>query len=264
MFFSSLLLSSLCLTATGCQNEGGIAAPSAANLIDTSPAEDPINYTNFGNQQYSSNTNGIQKNSNSSSSGKQVQVGEKCQRRDPNHLCLAVNYVVYANSLGKPIVTPQEAAANIKEINKVWNQCNLGFQIEKFQTINPSQVGLKFHTADSSELDEIRNAKYADGNSLLVVTTGKWDRSGSLGSTGANAWTAMPGSGPYGAVLEASVGSFANIIAHELGHYIGLDHVSDSNDLMNPIIYDNSTELTKDQCENARNTIAQYWSNHLR
>jgi hypothetical protein len=72
----------------------------------------------------------------------------------------------------------------------------------------------------------------------------------------ANAWTAMPGQQPAGAVLEAPVATNDNITAHELGHYLGLDHARDQAELMNPIIYKDSVRITAAQCEQMRATAA--------
>jgi hypothetical protein len=185
-------------------------------------------------------------------------VGDTCKAGDSNHLCLALKYVGYKADDGTPTVSQNDAISNVKQINKLWNQCDLGFQIENYSAINPKDSGLKYNTANTSELDDIRKAESSD-TALVVVTTGTWDRSGSLGDTPANAWTAMPGESLYGAILEKPVGTFGNIVAHELGHYVGLDHVSDESDLMNPVIYDSSTQLTKDQCSTARTTVASYW-----
>jgi hypothetical protein len=186
-------------------------------------------------------------------------IGESCKSSDPNHICLALKYIVYTDSSGRPSVTSTQAAANIKVINKIWNQCNIGFQIETYHQIEPSKHHLVFSTANIGDLDEIRST-FEDPDHLLVVTTGSWNRTGSLGHTSANAWTSLPGSTPYGAVLEASVGNFGNILAHELGHYLNLDHLSEATDLMNPIIYDNSTQLNQDQCNSARSTANSYWA----
>src|SRR2546423_719044 len=74
--------------------------------------------------------------------------------------------------------------------------------------------------------------------------------------------TNMPGDGIYGAIMEASIVNYGNgvIYAHEFGHYLGLDHVGDTSDLMNAIVYTTSTKLTSGQCQAARDTASSYWS----
>jgi hypothetical protein len=190
-------------------------------------------------------------------------AGTSCHSDDPSHVCLGMKYVVFKDSSGKPVVSKEEAAANVQQINDVWKQCSLGFQIDEFVEATPKDAGLNYNTADYTELDDIRK-KFEDDKTLLVVTTGSWDRNGSIGSTGANAWTSMPGESLYGAILEKSVGTFGNIIAHELGHYIGLDHADDTSNLMNPVIYDKSKGLSKSQCDTARKTTADFWQRMLR
>jgi hypothetical protein len=64
----------------------------------------------------------------------------------------------------------------------------------------------------------------------------------------------MPGQQPAGAVLEAPVAGNDNITAHELGHYLGLDHAKNELELMNPIIYKKSIRLTPMQCQQMRQT----------
>jgi hypothetical protein len=172
---------------------------------------------------------------------------------------LALKYVVYLNpDTREPVVTQARALANVHAVNQVWQQCGVHFQIEQFATVNPTDYGLNYLTVSYAELDSVR-AAFADNGEMLVVTTGTWDRSGTLGSTAANAWTAMPGAGPHGTVMERPVSSFANIIAHELGHYMNLHHVDDEADLMNPIIYSNSGGLNSDQCATVRSAIAFFW-----
>jgi hypothetical protein len=190
-------------------------------------------------------------------------VGDSCKTGAPNQLCLAVKYVGYQNSSGVPTVSQEEAIANMKQINKLWQQCSIGFQIENYSAIVPKDHGLRYNTANMSELNDIRKVM-SDDTTLLVTTTGTWDRGGSLGDTGANAWAAMPGENLYGVVFEKAVATFGNIIAHELGHYVGLDHGQNSSNLMNPIIYDDSTKLTQSQCNQARETIGSYWQKMVR
>ena len=177
--------------------------------------------------------------------------------------CLALKYVVYKDSAGVPVVSQDEAIANVQSINQTWSACGISFQMDEFLAVNPVDFGLTFNTANNSELDPIRRA-FDGSDTLLVVTTGKWDRTGTLGSTGANAWTNMPGSSALGAILESAVGTYPNIIAHELGHYLNLPHVSDTTDLMNPVIYSTSTRLTSSQCSAALAAVTHYWSAMLR
>ena len=178
-------------------------------------------------------------------------------------MCLALKYVVYEDPTAKPVVSQTEALSNLATINSTWSQCNITFQIDQYLPVDPTKSSLAFNTANSSELDSIRKT-YEDTSTLLVVTTGTWNRAGTLGSTGANAWTNMPGNNIYGAILEATVGTYPLIIAHELGHYLNLDHASDATDLMNPLIYSTSTTLTQFQCTAAQAASRNYWKAMLR
>ncbi|HLE01009.1 MAG TPA: matrixin family metalloprotease [Bdellovibrionota bacterium] len=190
-------------------------------------------------------------------------VGESCSSDDPTFLCLGLKYVVYTDIISTPIVSRKSAIGNVKLINKVWNQCKIGFQIDEFLAAPPADYGLRYQTANYAELDAIRNT-FLDNSTLLVVTTGTWDRTGSLGNTGANAWTAMPNGPPYGVIMERPVGVYANIIAHELGHYLNVGHVSDNSSLMNPIIYTNSTGISRTDCTKARSAARYFWSKMIR
>ncbi len=190
-------------------------------------------------------------------------LGGSCKSDDRDHLCLALKYGVYKDYSGRSVITPSEAIENVKQIDRVWHQCNIAFQIDEFVSVDPNVDELNYQPANTGELDVIRK-RLDDSDKLLVVTTGTWNRSGSLGSSGANAWTAMPGENLYGAILESPVGKFGNIIAHELGHYLSLAHVGDASDLMNPIIYENSTQLASWQCTNARAAVQSYWQRMVR
>ncbi len=193
----------------------------------------------------------------------QTRSGEGCHTDDPSHLCLALKYVVFDDSDGSPAISEPTVSSDISSINRIWDQCQIHFQVDQFLSINPQKYDLAFHSAEDSDLDQIRKT-FMDSSSLLVVTTGKWNRSGSLGKTGANAWTAMPGDIFYGVVLEAPVGDYPNIIAHELGHYLNLDHVSNTANLMNPVIYEDSKRITQSECQVALNAVKDYWKSMVR
>ena len=190
-------------------------------------------------------------------------LGPSCRSDDNSRFCVALKYVVYKDSNDRPVVSEQEAISNLAAVNAVFSKCQIAFQIDEFVPAEPSRYGLTFNTANSSELDIIRRA-FQDDSEMVVVTTGDWNRSGSLGSTGANAWTNMPGMGLYGVILEDAVGTYPNLIAHELGHYVNLDHSSDASNLMSPIIYTTSTGLTAGQCSAARDALNSFWPRMLR
>lgn len=188
-----------------------------------------------------------------------VAVGESCTSGDSNKICLAVHFVTYTDSSGTPTATQNQAATIIHEMNTLWSQCDIGFQIENYDPEDPTKYGLSYGAASQNELNQIRGQFSNPNDELLGVTTGPW-------GTTVNAWTAMPGESVYGAVMEASIVTYGNgiIYGHEFGHYLGLDHVSDTSNLMNPVIYTTSTTLTSSQCQTARDTANSYWSAMLR
>jgi hypothetical protein len=190
-------------------------------------------------------------------------VGASCRPNEPGKFCLGVKYVVFKDANDNPVLSEAQALNNVQKMNSFYEKCRIAFQLDKFIIVNPSDHSQRFHLRGYEELDQLRNT-FGDSRSLLVVTTGSWDRSGPIGNTGANAWTSLPGEGPYGAILEASVGNFPNIVAHEIGHYLNLLHVQDSTALMNKIIYAKSTTISDLQCTGARRAVAYYWQAMLR
>ncbi|MEO5969631.1 MAG: hypothetical protein ABIQ95_06860 [Bdellovibrionia bacterium] len=190
-------------------------------------------------------------------------IGPTCGSEDEDNLCLALKYVVYKDGDGEGVVDSDQVIDNLKEINNVWGQCKIGFQIDEFDATAPEDVGFSFDPANDDELFGIRS-QYNDESTLLLVTTGDWNRTGTLGNTFANAWTNLPADFPFGVVLEKSVGTFPLIIAHEIGHYLDLLHVDDGSNLLNPIIYPESNVLGEDQCQTARATALSSWKKMLR
>ncbi len=190
-------------------------------------------------------------------------IGMSCIAGDSNHLCLGLKYVVYADSSGNQMISNDAIVNDIAAVDMIWSQCNLGFQIDQLVIADPQSYGLNFSPANDSELDQARSA-FSANDLLLVITTGTWNRSGTLGNTGANAWTNMPGSYVMGVAMEQPVGAYPNIIAHELGHYLNLGHASDTSNVMNPIIYSNSTQLDSSQCASARAAASYWWVDMLR
>ncbi|MGZ3687401.1 MAG: matrixin family metalloprotease, partial [Bdellovibrionota bacterium] len=122
------------------------------------------------------------------------------------------------------------------------------------EQVDPTASGLSYGAASQNELNQIRQTYGKTADELLAVTTGPW-------GTAVNAWTNMPGDGIYGAIMEASIVTYGSgiIYAHEFGHYLGLDHVSDTSDLMNAVIYTTSSKLDSGQCQTAVDTANSYW-----
>lgn len=127
--------------------------------------------------------------------------------------------------------------------------------------VEPKSYALAYQPSSMAELGTVRQA-LSDSNTMLVVTTGQWN--GELGSSAANAWSVMPPTGPFGVVLEQSVAYYGGLIAHELGHYLNLQHVNDAYNVMNPVIYSNSFNLLDNQCTEARATAISFWNRMLR
>jgi hypothetical protein len=167
-------------------------------------------------------------------------------------MVLALKFVEYRDpKSGRPVMNQIEAQKVVDGVNKIWGQCGLQVKLERYQTVAASSLThqkLNYHLSSMNELDRIRSA-FDDKKDLVVINTGGWNHK-KMGA--ANAWTAMPGDAPAGAVIEGPVAHNSQIIAHELGHYLGLDHVSDPTDMMNPLIYDNSTTIYSAQCDSMR------------
>ena len=179
---------------------------------------------------------------------------------DSSMLKLALKYVEFTDSDGKPVLTQDQMNSVTQRINELYAPCKIQFVAEQYKPVQPKQVGLEYNTQSMNELEPIRS-QFKDANHLVVINTGDWNHD-SMGT--ANAWTAMPGENPAGAVIEANSASFGGIVAHELGHYLGLDHVDDTENMMNPIIYQTSTAIDAQQCDSMRQAVSTYWTASLR
>ena len=167
-------------------------------------------------------------------------------------LTLAVKFIEFAphSESDGPALTRGQADKVIETINQEYAQCGLSLVLGDYEKIDPATIGLPYRLDSMSELESVRQA-FNDPRYLVVIDTGPWNHA-RMGS--ANAWTAMPGDQPSGAVLEGPVASDAPVLAHELGHYLGLEHISDLTDMMNPVIYSNSTLILSDQCQQMLHT----------
>ncbi len=183
---------------------------------------------------------------------------ESCRTKDSEHLCIGIKYVAYKSETGAPSATQAEALQLTRNMNKVWAQCNIAFQLETYQAVIASDHGLTYNTAGFGDQDNIR-AAFMDDTRFVIVATGPWNR-----GNNAVAWTQAPGGGRYGVVADKEVATDTNVIAHELGHYMSLDHVSDSGNLLSPVVYPASRGLDTSQCAAARDSATSYWTHMLR
>lgn len=166
-------------------------------------------------------------------------------------MVLAAKFVEYMDpSTGAPVLSFEQAAILVDGVNKIYNQCGIKIKLDQYQTLDPATQSLPFSLSFMPDLDPIRK-HFDDPHEIVVVNTGPWNHA-TIGT--ANAWTAMPGDQPAGAVIESTVATDAPVVAHELGHYLGLDHMKLATNAMNPIIYGDSTKFETWQCESMKKT----------
>jgi len=179
-----------------------------------------------------------------------------CTSTDPNHICIGLKLVSYTQS-GVDSITQAQALAMMAGVNQVWTQCNIGFQLEQYEAVDPTTQGLAYNTNWESDGDTVRRT-FNDGTSFLVVAVGSLS-----GSTIAVSEEAG-GASVYGTLVEKLFATNPLTVGHELGHYQGLYHVSDSTNLMNPYIGANTEQLTSSQCDTARSTDYAEWQSMMR
>jgi hypothetical protein len=178
-------------------------------------------------------------------------------------MILALKYVAYRDAQDRPLVEEREARELLAAVNRIYSTCSIQFQLEEFQAARPEEHRLSFQPSRMRELDPIRSS-FEDPSRLVVIATGPWNRSGGLGSDGANAWTMMPGDRPSGTVVESTFARNVNLLAHELGHYLNLEHRTVRENLMNPVIYRDSVQLDPAQCDDIRSAATTWRSAALR
>jgi hypothetical protein len=179
-----------------------------------------------------------------------------CVSSDADRQCIGLKLVSYEDSAGKSSVPRAAAETLVEKMNAIWGTCNIAFQLEDYETVDPTVTGLTYGAGSQNELTDIRK-EFGNKSTFLVVVTGPWS-----GKT--IAWTTMPGGNPLGTIVDKDYGQNPMTVGHELGHYMGLYHISNSSNLMNPYIGSNTSGLSSSQCSIARDTNTQYWKNMLR
>ena len=188
-----------------------------------------------------------------------ISGAESCHSTDPNHICIGVKVVSFVKN-GKEVLNHDQAIALISRVSKVWNQCNIGFQLEDYKAADPTASGLSYEVDWYNDGDTVRNA-YQDTSRFLMVAAGKL--TGSSNTTGVT-WDAGTGDGFYGSLIDGAYAQDELTVAHEFGHYQGLYHVSDPSNLLYAYAEDYNHVLTSKQCATARSANYEYWQQMLR
>jgi hypothetical protein len=189
-------------------------------------------------------------------------------------LDIAVRYLSFTDSNGTAVVNQGEVQEAMDYASRIWAQCGIGFRLENFQEIQAESIGTRFNPANYSELDQMRINTQQDTD-LIFIATGKWNRSGTLGSSGSNCFSSFPGDEAEGIVCEKSSAASPTMIAHEVGHWVDLRHTNSpstdgvddtnagnvGNNLMDHFVGPSNTEMTRGQCARARSAIAEWRRN---
>jgi len=180
-----------------------------------------------------------------------------CVSSDTSRTCIGLKIVSYQSSSGVTDVTEAGAVTLVNSMNTVWSQCNIAFQLEVYQSVDPTTLGLPYSPNWQSQTNAVRTA-FEDNTRFVYAAVGPW--------TGATiAVTMMPGSGIYGSIVDQQYSNNPLTVAHELGHYEGLDdESSDTTNLMSLIIEPNAETLNASECAIAHSTNQQYWSAMMR
>jgi hypothetical protein len=179
-----------------------------------------------------------------------------CVSSDPSHICIGIKFISYKDSLGVPVITEPDAITLINTMNSIWKVCNIGYQLEIYQALDPTAQGLAYSPDWGYQSNAVRSA-FQDDTHFLVTAVGPW-----VGPT--IAVTMMPDSGIYGTLVDAQYAHEPLAVGHELGHYQGLYHIADSSNLMNAIVGTTTTALTSYQCSIARDTDLNNWTAMMR
>jgi hypothetical protein len=179
-----------------------------------------------------------------------------CESDDPDFQCIGLKVVSFEDQGNHPVLKEVETLKLVSEMNDVWKPCKIGFQLEKYESLQPESQGLPYSPDWKRDSDTIR-ARFDENNRFLIVAVGPW-------TNATIAVAQMPGNGPHGVLVSEKYAKNALTVGHELGHYQGLYHLRNRRNLMNSYIGPNTSGLGTAQCSFARKTNLRYWQKMLR
>jgi hypothetical protein len=195
----------------------------------------------------------------SPSTVKPLDGATSCASSNPSHLCIGVKIVSYVQN-GVAVLDRDQAISLINRVSQVWNQCNIGFQLESYDAVDPAPLHLDYDMNWYNDGDKVRST-FKDDSRFLMIAAGKL--TGRSNTTGAT-WDAGTGYGFFGSLIDGAYAQKELTVAHEFGHYQGLYHVKGDTNLLYPYAEPDNNHLTAQQCTTARNSDYHYWQNMLR
>jgi hypothetical protein len=179
-----------------------------------------------------------------------------CESSDPDLQCIGLKVVSFQNQKGESVLQETETLKLIDGMNEVWKSCNIAFQLEKYESVQPESIGLPYSPDWRNDSTSIR-AHFEEADRFLIVAVGPW-------TNATIAVAQMPGNGPFGVLVSEKYAKNAYTVGHELGHYQGLYHVRNKKNLMNSYIGPFTSALGSAQCAIARRTNLKHWQRMLR
>jgi hypothetical protein len=195
------------------------------------------------------------------------------QRKPLRPIRLALRYFLRSDTVevASATVDSRRVALLFEEIDRIWVRCAISFEpsLERPQEFE----GVPGDLWRPRTLEDLFSLRRTLGRwrALLVAVVGDWTRGADSRLREADAWTAMPGSVGHGVVVRWGEHLNSRLLAHELGHYLGLRHRENGEEdeggpraLMAPRVYRRSIDITPTECRLARKVAVDRWSFALR
>ncbi len=171
-------------------------------------------------------------------------------------LTIAVKVVSLSTRFGNAILKERRAVRTLRKASKLWAPCDISFHLEDY---SQSEFGTSESNKMRSEDDIRRVLNFAQSSDQAVIVAAG-DFENELMSV---AGLTMKDSG--GIVLSKMYASDKIIMAHELGHLLGLQNeIYDGGNLMYVAPNGSSNDLTAAQCATARRAAQNRLARTLR